>query len=230
MTTHRYAPPVADVRDPPSEADASADRGRFIAELSQVVANAMAHFDKLPGARAPNRGGGLTGAAQRDVARRSSNFVLIRLGSGVLVFGALVAFKASFATTATVCAALIVATALTLWHQQRSAGEQAERAVLEMPEQLRAVAAQLTDLRVALPPSHAQLAEAVETIESRMARTFNGADDALSTALLKLIGKVFGYAGFESLAESDAAIAARLDSLKLLIAQTLQARHASTAG
>lgn len=230
MTTHRYAPPVADVRDLPCEVDASAERGRFIAELSQVVANAMAHFDKLPGACAPNRGGGLTGAAQRDVARRSSNFVLIRLGSGVLVFGALVALKASFAMTASVCAALIVATALTIWRQHRSAGHQAERAVLGMPEQLRAVAAQLSDLRAALPPSHAQLAETLETIESRMARTFNGTDDALSNALLKLVGKVFGYAGFERLAQTDPATAPRLDSLKLLITRTLQARHSSTAG
>jgi hypothetical protein len=124
----------------------------------------------------------------------------------------------------------MVATALTIWHQHRSASKQAKCALLEMPEHLRTVVAQLTDLRAALPPSHGQLAEALETIESRMARTFNGADDTLSTALLKLIGKVFGYAGFESLAESDPAIGARLDSLKLLIARTLRAKGAATAG
>ena len=230
MQTNRFAPPDAPARDAPPEADSDASRGRSIAELSQVVANAMAHFDKLRGACAPDRGGGLSGAAQRDISRRSSNFVLIRLGSGALLFGGLIAVRATFAETAAVCALVMVVTGLSLWRQHRRASVRALDAVLAMPEPLRAVATRIAELRLALPPSHGQLAEALETIEARMARVFNGADDALATALLKLSGKVFGYAGFDRLAEADAAIAAPLGSLNSAISQALQGRAVAAAG
>ena len=231
MSSNRFAPPNADVRDAPAEAqpDPDAGRGRSIAELSQVVANAMAYFDKLPGARVPDRGGGLAGAAQRDVQRRSANFVLFRLGSGVLLFGVLIAVHATLATTAAACAVVIVVTGLSIWHRHRQAGARVARAALAMPEPLRAVATRLTALRLALPPSHGQLAEALETIEARAARVFAGTDDALSTALLKLTGKVFGYAGFDALLAANPALGAPFESLKSAIGQALQDRSIPAA-
>lgn len=232
MPDNRYAPPDAAVRDVPPATDANADvaRASSIAELTRVVANAMAYFDKLPGARAPDRGGGLTGAAQRDVDRRSSNFVLIRLGSGALLFGVLIAIKASFALTGAVCGAVLVLSGLSIWRAHRRAAAQAVRAVLAMPEPLRAVASQLAGVRLALPPSYGQLAEALETLEARMAQVFNGSDSALATALLKLTGKVFGYAGFEPLAAMHPGVAAPMASLKSLVAQALQGRDSPVTG
>ena len=54
-----------------------------------------------------------------------------------------------------------------------------------------------------------------------MARVFNGADATLTMALLKLTGKVFGYAGFESLAAREPATAPALAALKSGVATAL---------
>lgn len=192
-----------------------------IAELSQVVANAMARFDAIPGARRPARGGGLSGAAQRDIARKSGNRVLFRVVGAIVLFAVVAIFKPSFAVTGMACCVILASTIGGVVIQQRGARAQAHVAVDTMPAPLQAVARQVRAFREALPPSYGQLGEALETIEARMASVFNGGDATLTTALLKLTGKVFGYAGFEALTARETATAAALAVLQSGVAAAL---------
>lgn len=192
-----------------------------IAELTQVVANAMARFDAIPGARRPDRGGGISGAAQRDVALKSGNRALLIVAGPLLLLASVPIFKPSFAVTGIGCCIFFAASVGGWLIRLRRARTQALVAVGTMPAPLQAVAARVRGLREALPPSHGQLAEALETIEARMARVFNGADASLATALLKLTGKVFGYAGFEALASREPATAPALAALRASVASAL---------
>ena len=229
MHADRYAPPNSPVLPPDTPPQPPAGGLHLVAELGRVVANAMAHFDALPGARRPDRGGGISGAAQRDVARKSGNVALFRVLGLLAGIAVLTLLKPSFAVTAGICGAVLVVTVAVIVHGHRRAGAAARESVDRMPEALRAVAQEVVALRQSLPPSHGQLAEALETIEARMARIFNGPDAALATALLKLAGKVFGYEGFERLCRESAGVAAPLAAVKERIAQALQARTAATA-
>ena len=192
-----------------------------ISELSQVVANAMARFDAIPGASQPARGGGLSGAAQRDIARKSGNRVLFRVVGAMVLLAVAAIFKPSFAVTGIACCVIFAGTVGGFVIQQRRARAQAHVAVDTMPAPLQAVARQVRALRDALPPSYGQLGEALESIEARMGRVFNGTDAALATSLLKLTGKVFGYAGFDALAAREPATATALAALKSGVATAL---------
>ena len=225
MPTHRYAPPLAEVRDPAApdaaEREASAVSGRLIGDLSLVVENAMARFDAIPDAKVPDRGGGLSGAAQRDRARLSANKVLFNV-FGLMAFLVIIFFlKPSFAVTGAASMVILAITVATVWRQHRAAPARLQVAVGKMPERLSAVAAQVAALRQALPPAYERLAEAIGTMESRMARIFNGGREDLAAALLKLTSKAFGYAGFAELAQGHPDVAKHIARLQDLIAQAL---------
>ncbi len=217
----RYAPPrsaVAAVVVPTWTLETAVSP---IAELSQVVANAMARFDAIPGASKPSRGGGLSGAAQRDVAGRSRNRVLFATVGMMVLLAVVTIFKPSFAATGIGCCVFFAGSVGAFLIRLRSERAQARTAVDTMPASLQAVALQLRAMRQSLPPSYGQLGEAIESIETRMARVFNDGDATLTTALLKLTGKVFGYAGFDSLAAREPATALALDALKSGVATAL---------
>lgn len=192
-----------------------------IAELSQVVVNAMARFDATPGAGKPSRGGGLSGAARRDIAGRPRNRVLFAAVGMMGLLAVVTIFKPSFAATGIGCCVFFAGSVGAFLVGLRRERTQARTAVDTMPASLQAVALPLRAMREALPPSYGQLGEAIETIEARMARVFNGADATLTMALLKLTGKVFGYAGFESLAAREPATAPALAALKSDVATAL---------
>lgn len=192
-----------------------------IAELSQVVTNAMARFDAIPGASKPARGGGLSGAAQRDIARKSGNRVLFRVVGAMALLAVAAIFKPSFEVTGIACCVVLAGTIGGFVIRQRRTRTQAHEAVDTMPAPLQAAARQVRAFREALPPSYGQLGEAIETIEARMARVFNGADATLTISLLKLTGKVFGYAGFDALALREPSTAPALATLKSAVAAAL---------
>ena len=181
----------------------------------------MARFDAIPGASKPSRGGGLSGAAQRDIARKSGNRVLFRVVGAMALLAAAMVFKPSFAVTGIGCCVFVAVSVSAFLIHLRRERTQAHVAIDTMPVRLQSVALQLRALREALPPSYGQVAEAIETIETRMPRVFNGTDAALATSLLKLTGKVFGYAGFDALAVREPSTAQALATLKSGVAAAL---------
>lgn len=218
---NRFAPPVADVRDPPPPAPDSFATGRLVGELASVIENAMARFDAVPGATPLNRSLRMTGRWRGDAALLAGNRAWVALGGlGAFLLAALVVHP-SFAMTSAGCGVFLVVALAVEWRLRRQGAAASATAVHRMPAQLAAVAGQVATLRAVLPASHARLGEALEAVEARMARTFTASRHDLTAALLKLTGKAFGYAGFAEFALREPQAAIQLELLRTQVAQAL---------